>query len=188
MKVILASASPRRRELLASVFDEFECIPSDVEENIPCEIPAEQSAEFLAVKKAAHIAENHKDSLVIGCDTIVVFDGRVYGKPADESDAKRMLSELSGNIHKVITGVCLFYKGRSLSFSEETEVEFYPLSDEEIENYIRTGSPMDKAGAYGIQDKGLLPAKRIYGDYFNVVGLPTARLKREAERFLHLFE
>ncbi|MGN1136459.1 MAG: Maf family protein [Oscillospiraceae bacterium] len=188
MKVILASASPRRRELLASVFDEFECIPSDVEENISSEIPAEQSAEFLAVKKAAHIAGNHKDSLVIGCDTIVVFNGRVFGKPTDETDAKRMLSELSGNTHKVITGVCLFYNGRSLSFSEETEVEFYPLSDEEIESYVRTGSPMDKAGAYGIQDKGLLPAKRIYGDYFNVVGLPTARLKREAERFLRLFE
>ena len=187
MNVILASASPRRKELLASVFDKFECIPSDVDETLPEEIPAEQSAEFLAVKKAAHIAKKHADSLVIGCDTIVVFNGKVYGKPHDEADAKRMLTELSGKTHKVITGVCLFYKERSLSFSETTEVEFYPLSDEEIESYIRTGSPMDKAGAYGIQDKGFLPARQIHGDYFNVVGLPTARLKREAERYFRLF-
>lgn len=187
MKVILASASPRRKELLASVFDEFDCIPSEVDETIPEGIPAEQSAEFLAVRKAAHIAKDNADSLVIGCDTIVVFNNTVYGKPSDENDAKRMLTELSGNIHKVITGVCLFYKGKSLSFSETTEVELYPLADDEIESYIRTGSPMDKAGAYGIQDKGFLPEKKICGDYFNVVGLPTARLKREAERFLRLF-
>lgn len=184
MKVILASASPRRQELLHSVFDEFECMPADIEENVPDSVPGEETAEFLAVKKAAHIAKNHRDDLVIGCDTVVVFGGKVFGKPADEAEAKQMLTALSGNTHKVITGVCMFLCGRSISFSEETEVEFFPLSEEEIDSYIATGSPMDKAGAYGIQDKGFLPAKSIKGDYFNVVGLPAARLKREAEKFL----
>lgn len=188
MKVILASASPRRQELLRSVFDEFECMPADIEENVPDSVPAEDTAEFLAVKKAAHIAESHKDALVIGCDTIVVFSGSVFGKPADEAEAKQMLTALSGNTHKVITGVCMFFHGRSMSFSEETEVEFYHLSEEEIDSYIATGSPMDKAGSYGIQDKGFLPAKSITGDYFNVVGLPAARLKREAEKFIKLLK
>lgn len=187
MKVILASASPRRQELLRSVFDEFECIPADIEENVPESVPAEETAGFLAVKKAAHIAKDRGDDLVIGCDTVVVFDGKVFGKPADEAQAKKMLTALSGRTHKVITGVCMFLCGRSMSFSEETKVEFYPLSEEEIDSYIATGSPMDKAGAYGIQDKGFLPAKSITGDYFNVVGLPAARLKREAERFIRLF-
>ena len=183
MNVILASASPRRKELLASVFDEFECIPSDVDETLPEEIPAEQSAEFLAVKKAAHIAKEHADSLVIGCDTIVVFNGKVYGKPHDEADAKRMLTELSGKTHKVITGVCLFYKGRSLSFSETTEVEFYPLPRAEIERYVDTARPFDKAGAYGIQEDFSKYIDRCDGDYENVVGLPFSRLERETDEF-----
>lgn len=187
MNVILASASPRRKELLGMVFDDFICIPSDADEVIPNEIPPEQSAEFLAVKKAVKVAEDHRSAFVIGCDTTVIFGGEVYGKPYDEENAKRILRTLSGNVHKVITGVCLCMNGKSMSFSEETDVEFYPLLDEEIESYVRTGLPMDKAGAYGIQDKGFLPVKRIYGDYFNVVGLPAARLKRETENFLRLF-
>ncbi|MCD7731341.1 MAG: Maf family protein [Oscillospiraceae bacterium] len=188
MKVILASASPRRQELMKSIFDEFECIPADIEEIVPSGISAEETAEFLSVKKAAHIAQDHRNDLVVGCDTVVVFDGRVYGKPADKDDARRMLTELSGNTHIVITGVCLFYGGKSMSFSEKTSVEFYPLSEKEINDYISTGAPMDKAGAYGIQDKHFLPVKSIKGDYFNVVGLPATRLKREAEKFINLLQ
>ncbi len=184
MRIILASASPRRKELLGAVFDKFECIPANIEESVPPAVPAEETAEFLAVKKAAFIAEKYPDALVIGCDTVVILDGTVYGKPADEADAKRMLTELSGRVHSVITGVCLFAGARSVSFSERTEVEFFPLSEDEINAYIASGEPMDKAGAYGIQDRGLLPAKSISGDYFSVVGLPAARLKREAEKFL----
>lgn len=184
MKVILASASPRRRELLAYIFDEFECIPADIDETVPKGIPAERTAEYLAVEKASFIAKTHPNDLVIGCDTIVVCDGRVYGKPADKNEAELMLKTLSGRKHTVITGVCLLLDGRKESFSESTEVEFYPLSEKEITDYINTGKPMDKAGAYGIQDKELLPVRSITGDYFNVVGLPAARLKREAESFL----
>ena len=184
MNIILASASPRRQELLNYVFDDFRCIPADIDESLPHEISPENSAEFLACKKAAHVAEAHPDSLVIGCDTVVVCDNEIFGKPSDEAQAEKMLRRLSGREHLVITGVCFFQNGRKHSFSEVTKVEFFPLSAEEIADYIATGSPMDKAGAYGIQDKGFLPAKRIDGDYFNVVGLPIARLKREADSFL----
>ncbi len=182
MNIILASASPRRRELLADIFDEFECIATDVDETLPDDIATEDSAEYLAVKKACSL--NRPDSLVIGCDTTVVFGGKVFGKPKDKAEAKEMLTALSGKKHLVITGVCLCFNGKKHSFSEVTEVEFYPLDENEIDEYISTGLPMDKAGAYGIQDKGLLPAKSICGDYFNVVGLPTARLKREIKSFI----
>lgn len=182
MKIILASASPRRRELLADIFDEFECIATDVDETLPEGIAAEDCAEYLAVKKASSVDSDN--SLIIGCDTTVVFDGKVFGKPRDKSEAKEMLMALSGEKHLVITGVCLCFNGKKHSFSEITEVEFYPLDEKEIDEYILTGLPMDKAGAYGIQDKGLLPAKCICGDYFNVVGLPTARLKREIKSFI----
>lgn len=184
MKIILASASPRRQELLNYVFDEFECIPADIDETIPENISAESSAEFLAEKKAEHIAAEHPDALVIGCDTVVVHNGEVYGKPSDEADAEKMLNALSGRKHSVITGVCLCLNGRKHSFSDVTAVEFYTLTPEEISAYISTGSPMDKAGAYGIQDKNFLPVRSIGGDYFNVVGLPIGRLKREAESFV----
>lgn len=184
MKIILASASPRRQELLNYVFDKFECIPADIDETIPEDISAENSAEFLAVKKAEHIAADFPDALVIGCDTVVVHNGEVYGKPSDKADAKRMLNALSAKKHSVITGVCLCFNGRKHSFSDVTAVEFYPLTSEEISDYISTGSPMDKAGAYGIQDKNFLPVRSIEGDYFNVVGLPIGRLKREAESFM----
>lgn len=184
MKIILASASPRRQELLGYVFDEFECLPADIDETLPSDISAENSAEYLAVKKAEHIAASYPDALVIGCDTVVVHKGKVYGKPCDEAEADKMLRSLSAEKHSVITGVCLCLNGRKHSFSDVTKVKFYPLTQEEIAAYISTGSPMDKAGAYGIQDKNFLPVESIEGDYFNVVGLPIGRLKREAEAFL----
>lgn len=184
MKIILASASPRRQELLGYIVSEYECMPADIDETIPENISAEDSAEYLACLKASHIAESHPDSIVIGCDTVVVYEGKVFGKPASEEEAAYMLSALSGHVHLVITGVCMCFGEMKKSFSDITEVEFYELSENEISSYIATGSPMDKAGAYGIQDGAILPAKSIKGDYFNVVGLPVGRLRRELEKFI----
>ena len=183
MNIILASASPRRKELLGYITENFECIPADIDETIPENISADDSAEYLACLKAEHISKQYPEDIVIGCDTVVVMNSTVYGKPSSEKDAERMLSELSGKTHKVITGVCIRQGETVKSFSEVTEVEFFELSTEEISTYIATGSPMDKAGAYGIQDGALLPAKCIHGDYFNVVGLPAGRLKRELAVF-----
>ncbi len=184
MKFILASASPRRNELLKLVLEDFETIPSNFEEILPDGISVENAAEYFAVKKAEDVAKSHKDSLVIGCDTAVIFDGIIFGKPVDADDARRILKLLSGKTHTVSTGVALVLGEKSLSFTENVSVTFYPLSDEEIENYISSGLPFDKAGAYGIQDEFFLPVKEICGDYFAVVGLPVAKLKRMIKLFL----
>ena len=179
MDVILASSSPRRQELLKVVVPQFTVIPADIDETIPNDVLVNLSAEYLAIQKARKIATVHPTSLVIGCDTIVVVDNEILGKPIDNSDAKRMLSILSGKTHKVITGVCLINNGTEHHFSETTEVEFYKLSEKEISDYINTDEPFDKAGGYGIQGKGSLLVKGITGDYFNVVGLPVSRLNKE---------
>lgn len=186
MKIILASASPRRQELLKYIVPEFEIIPADVDETLPEGTVPEKAAEFLAVKKAKHIAEQYPDCVVIGSDTIVIIDGIILGKPADKSDAERMLKLLSGRTHKVITGVCIAYGEKTDSFSCETKVTFYPLTEEEIRDYIATGEPMDKAGAYGIQGYGSVLTEGIEGDFFNVMGLPVAMLKRRLAAFLIL--
>ncbi len=182
-KIILASASPRRKELLQYVVPEFDTVPADIDETIPENIAAEESAEFLAVKKASFISARYPDSIVIGSDTIVLIDGTVLGKPADAKDAEQMLKRLSGRTHAVITGVCLACGELRESFSSKTLVKFYPLSTKEIKDYIATGEPMDKAGAYGIQGKGCILAESVNGDFFNVVGLPAAALKRRLEAF-----
>lgn len=183
MKMILASASPRRQELLKYIVPAFEVIPADVDETLPEGIVTDKAAEFLAAKKAGHIAKRYPDCTVIGSDTVVIIDGVILGKPADKSDAERMLRLLSGRTHKVITGVCLACGEVSESFSCETKVEFYPLSEEEIRDYISTGEPADKAGAYGIQGYGSVLVRGIEGDFFNVMGLPVAMLKRRLEKF-----
>lgn len=187
MEYILASASPRRRELLRFIKSDFTVLPADIEESVPKGISAEFSPEFLSVQKARFVASTHPDSLVIGSDTGVFLDGVMLGKPKDEKEAADMLTTLSGRTHSVITGCALFYKGKSVSFSEKTLVTFFPLDAAEIAEYIASGSPFDKAGGYGIQDKGCLFVKSIEGDYSNVVGLPVARLKREIENFLKMF-
>lgn len=184
MAYILASASPRRQELLRFAVSEFGICPADVDETIPEDINAENAAEYLAVKKAAHVAAAHEFDTVIGCDTIVLLEGRIMGKPRNINEAREMLKALSGRTHKVITGVCIHERGKAHSFSECTEVDFYELEDSEIEAYINTGDPMDKAGAYGIQTEGCMLVKGIRGDFFNVVGLPVARLKREMKKYI----
>ena len=183
--IILASASPRRRELLKLIYDEFEIEPADIDETVRRSIELEQYPEYLALKKSRYIAEKHPVSdVVIGCDTGVFINDMMLGKPEDTEQAFEMLKLLSGKTHKVITGCSVFYKGQNISFSETTEVEFFRLTDDEIKEYIATGEPMDKAGAYGIQGKGALLVKRINGDYYNVVGLPVGALKQKMKMFI----
>ena len=182
INVILASASPRRKELLKMLYADFKVLPSDIdEENIP-EMSPYEIAEYLAVKKATAI--NNKNALIIGCDTVVIVNDKILGKPTDCEDAMKMLSELSGKFHDVVTGVCISYNGKSFSFSEKTNVEFFPLTQKEISAYVMTGEPLDKAGSYGIQGLGGLLVRGINGDFYNVVGLPVARLRREISRFI----
>ncbi len=186
MRIVLASASPRRKELLSYLFDDFEQIVPDIDETVPEQIEAEEGPEYLAVKKAFKVAETAGNALVIGCDTSVFLDGHVLGKPMDREDAARMLGLLSGRTHKVITGCCVWYKGKQVSFSESTLVRFYTLSERDIIEYISTGEPFDKAGAYGAQGKGMLLVHSIEGDFFNVIGLPVAKLRRVIDTFLSM--
>lgn len=176
--IILASASPRRKELLRLITEEFEVFPSDCDESLPDGLPITEFPEYIAREKAISVSHKFQHGTVIGADTGVFSDGKILGKPTDEQNAREMLGSLSGKIHKVITGCAVVKNGICLSFSEETAVEFYPLTEKEINDYLLTGEPFDKAGAYGIQGKGGLLVKRIDGDYFNVVGLPVAKLKR----------
>lgn len=182
-KIILASASPRRQELLKYIVPEFEVIPADIDETLPADIVPFKAAEYLAVQKAEFISKQYPEAVVIGSDTVVIIDSIILGKPADKADAERMLKLLSGRAHKVITGVCIACGEKIDSFSCETKVKFYPLTDEEIRDYIATGEPMDKAGAYGIQGYGSVLSEGIEGDFFNVMGLPAAMLKRRFDEF-----
>ena len=181
-RYILASKSPRRQELIGYILSDHEVIVSDVEEILPEGIAPEDVPAYLAGIKAQAVAAEHPDDVVIGADTVVILDGEVLGKPKDQDDAFRMLRALSGKAHTVITGCAIIQNGKMTTFADHTRVEFYPLSDREILDYIATGEPFDKAGAYGIQGKGSVLVKRIEGDFFNVMGLPVARLKREMER------
>ncbi len=179
-RVILASQSPRRRELLTLIGIEHEVRPADIDERyLPGEMPRAH-AERLAREKAERISS--ADGVVIGSDTIVVVDGDVLGKPADVADAERMLRRLSGRAHTVITAVAVAWRGRLESAVEEVGVTFHALSDEQIRQYIATREPLDKAGAYGIQGYGATIVARVDGDYFAVMGLPLQRLVRVCER------
>lgn len=185
--IILASASPRRRELLQLITPSFEIRPADVDETVPEGMKGREYCEYIARKKGEAVALCHHDALVISADTAVIVDDVILGKPSDREEAFKMLSMLSGRTHSVVTGCCLFYKGKSVTFSEETKVTFYHLDDGEITAYIDTLDPFDKAGGYGIQTKGVLLVKGIEGDYNNVVGLPVSRLYREISEFLNNF-
>jgi septum formation protein len=175
-RVILASASPRRRELLALVGIPHEVRPANIDESYLAGETPRAHAERLARGKASAIDE--RDAVVIGSDTIVVVDGDILGKPRDRAHAAAMLRRLSGRSHVVMTGIAARWRGQLLSAVEETDVTFRPLGDDEIERYIDTGEPMDKAGAYGIQGFGATIVERVDGDYFAVMGLPLNRLAR----------
>lgn len=174
-QLVLASSSPRRQELLRQVGLSFIVDPSDVDEHIADPRSPGDLVEQLALRKARAVAERHPDAPVLGADTIVVIDGEVLGKPADQQGAVAMLERLSGRTHQVMTGVAIVQQGRALVSHEETAVRFAPLTREQIEWYVKTGEPMDKAGAYGIQGYAAALIEAISGDYFNVVGLPLFR-------------
>ena len=187
-KIILASASPRRRELLEWAGVNFQVVTGNGEENIT-ETEPSRIVEELSAEKAFQVAETiseEEGTVVIGADTIVSFQGKILGKPSDKADSRKTLEMLQGNTHQVYTGVTIafFREGRlhRRSFSECTDVTLYPVSEEEIEAYIETGDPADKAGSYGIQGPFGIYVKEIRGDYHNVVGLPVARLLYEGKK------
>ncbi len=183
MKIILASASPRRKELLQQIGWDFQIQVSDIEEIITKKIPHE-IVEELSYQKAMHVREQiineDEDFCIIGADTIVASGERILGKPESKEKAIEMLGILQNNSHYVYTGVTLCYgKNEVHTFYEATKVSFYPMNEKEIEEYVATGEPMDKAGAYGIQGFGAKYIRQIVGDYNNVVGLPVGRLYQE---------
>lgn len=180
MKLVLASKSPRRSEILKNAGYDFTVRVADADETIPDGTKPEDAVVFLAARKAMAV-ERADDETVLGADTIVVLDDKILGKPKDREDAYNMLKSLSGRVHSVFTGVCVIENGRSMTFAEETQVEFLPLSDDDIYEYIDTNDCYDKAGAYGIQGYASKFIRRIDGDYFNVVGLPISAI---FEKFL----
>ena len=182
MRIVLASASPRRRELLSRIVTEFDVIPAKGEECVNLSLLPEQIVVSLAEAKCDEVFSSNSDALVIGCDTIVVYSGRILGKPKNEEDARATLHMLSGKTHYVMTGVCVRYRDRKLTDFEQTEVRFNRLSDEFIDDYVRGGSPMDKAGSYGIQDEGVV--REYYGSYTNVVGMPVGLVKKMMDEVL----
>lgn len=183
-ELILASASPRRKEILALAGFDFKVRVANVEEVIDPALSPSKLVMSLSLQKAQAVAQLNEHSIVIGSDTVVVLDGKVLGKPADEENAVQMLSLLSGRTHEVYTGVSLVCGEKKHSFFECTKVKFQPLSEEQIAAYVSTGEPMDKAGAYGIQGKGCVLVEGIEGDYFNVVGFPVSRFCREFEKYV----
>lgn len=188
MHYILASASPRRQELFHKITDDFTVQPAEVEETIPPDVLPEDVAAYLSHIKADAVSKNNPNAIVIGCDTVVLLEEQVLGKPHSPEEAKAMLQALSGKTHQVITGTTVTNGSRTVTFSSETAVTFYPLSEAEIDAYLATGEPFDKAGAYGIQGKGSLLIHSIQGDYFTVMGLPVARLSRVLRQFTENFE
>ena len=183
VQLILASSSPRRKKLLSQIGLSFRVIASRIEEIFPVHEKPAKAVQTIATQKAESVAEGKASSLIIAADTVVVLDGNVLGQPANQDEAKKMLSSLSNKSHNVYTGVAIIRTDKyavikdQLSFYERTKVTFATLDNREIDQYIQSGSPMDKAGAYGIQDDlGALFVSRIEGDYYNVVGLPLHKL------------
>ncbi len=183
MKLVLASQSPRRKELLELISGEFEVLVSQADESLEPGVAPDRAVQQLALKKAQAVAALRPGHTVIGADTLVVAGDEILGKPHDGADARRMLTRLSGCEHKVYTGVALVRDGNSRLFVEEAAVRFYPLEPEDIDRYIATGEPADKAGAYGIQGRGALLVQSVNGDFYTIMGLPVARLSRELKQF-----
>lgn len=178
--IILASGSPRRQELLTMAGIPFETVTSGVDEDLdPALYNVYAYAEQLAAEKAYAVSEEQRDSLVIGADTIVVYEGEVLGKPQSKEEAKQYLEALSGNVHEVITAVAIVDEGQLTTFHSVTKVTFYPIDASLLERYLALDEPYDKAGGYGIQSVGALFVKQIEGDYYTVMGLPIAELVRK---------
>ena len=181
MKIILASNSPRRKQFLGELFDSFEVMPQNVEEKSKYSRP-HLIVQELAKIKLGHLPYVYGEDLIISADTIVYKSGKIYGKPKNKAQAVEFLSELSGVKHSVYTGVAVFYKGNITTFYDKSAVYFKQLSDKEIADYVDSGSPMDKAGAYGIQDSEVVES--FEGSYSNIVGLPMEKLKEELKDIL----
>lgn len=179
MEILLASASHRRAELMKLAGIPFTAVPTGADETLPEGILPAAAVETLALRKAQAAAQRHPQALVVGADTVVSAEGRILGKPEGRADAARMLRLLSGRTHQVYTGVALLSPAGQEVFHQRTDVAFYPLEEETIAWYLDTGEPFDKAGAYGIQQRGALLVERISGDYFNVVGFPIALVARK---------
>ena len=182
-EIILASASPRRKDILEKTGLKFSVEPSDLGEDFDSKLSPTQIAESLSLAKAKRIASHHQNSLIIGSDTIVVLDGEILNKPLTKEEAEEMLKKLSGNTHSVISGFTVIEGDKIITGFEETKVRFRSLSKEEISEYIDTGEPMDKAGAYGIQGGAGKFVEAIEGDYFNIVGLPLFALSDALREF-----
>lgn len=174
--LILASQSPRRRDLLSMLGLEFTVVTADIDETMDETLSVEDAVAEVCKRKAEAVAIQHPHDTIISADTIVVVDGKVLGKPRNEDHAKEMLRSLSGRSHTVMTAFCLWEKGKAVTHVEQTHLRFKPLSEEEIAAYVATGSPMDKAGAYGIQDQASIFVEALEGDYYNVMGLPVCAL------------
>lgn len=178
--VILASASPRRQELIKQITSDFKVITADIDEDKSYVLSPLNAVLDIAKRKGEKIHKDHYEDLVISADTIVIHKGKIIGKPIDASDAKRILKELSNDIHEVITAYCLFKKDKLIEHYVISKVYFNELSDELIDAYIKTGSPLDKAGAYGVQDNDKFPiVKSIYGSITNVIGFPVEEIKQD---------
>ncbi len=182
--LILASGSPRRRELLSLYTTDFTVCVSEFDESAVTAPTPAQLVEQLAIGKCLAVAKQHPDAVVIGCDTVVDVDGAVFGKPHDAEDAKRMLRALSGKTHQGHTGVCIAKADRAEQFVDSCKVTFFPLSEEEIDFYASTKEPYDKAGAYAIQGRAALWLDRIEGDYYTIMGLPVSRTVQTLAHFL----
>ena len=180
---IIASASPRRKEILSMGGFGFRIIPSDCDETIKEKLSPEETVKVLAERKTLSVLEKNENSVVLGCDTVVALGDEILGKPADREDAFKMIKALSGKTHRVCTGVCIADKNKTNTFVSVAEVEFYELSDETAESYVATGECDDKAGAYGIQGLGGTLVKSIKGDYYAIVGLPYAETVRVLSEF-----
>lgn len=183
--IILASASPRRKELLERIGLRFKVEASDYEEDLNTKLKPHELARFLSFKKAEAVANKHKKALVIGADTFVVFKGKLLGKQSSRVEIKKTLKAMSGNSHSVITGFTIIdtENNKRVSKAVETKIYFKKLTLKEIDAYIKSGEPQDKAGAYAIQGLGSVLVKRIEGDYFNVMGLPLSALAESLKRF-----
>ena len=185
MGIILASGSPRRKELLSFITEDFRITVSNAEEKVDISLTPSELVKSISKQKADAVKPGLSDGdVLISADTVVNINGKILGKPHSREEAFEMLSELSGTTHKVFTGVCITDGKKEIVFAEETEVEFFALSPAEINAYIDSKEPFDKAGAYGIQGKGALLVKGIKGDFYNVMGFPVARVSRELENFV----
>ncbi len=182
-RFVVASGSPRRKELLSFAGYVFEVIPSDADETLEYGTHAFDAVKELSKRKALSVSKENPGAVVLGCDTVVSLGGKILGKPHSEKEAFSMLSSLSGKEHEVYTGVYITDGEKSESFVSCTKVEFYALSKETVESYIATGEPMDKAGAYGIQGLGSVLVKKLNGDYFTVMGLPMSECARVLSHF-----